>query len=71
MFNKEWIARCLQFIYVAIAIQNAKPSLFYLIRKIEEHLHFIGYWFDVLNAAHLQALMLHLNNPTFQLIFLQ
>jgi hypothetical protein len=71
MFNKEWIAHFLQFIYIVVAVQNAKPSLFYLIRKIEECLHFIRYWFDVLNATHLQTHLLHLNNSMFQLIFLQ
>ena len=69
IIKDEWIACCLQLIYVVVIVQNAKSSVFYLIRKREERLYFIGYWFDVFNATHLQALLLRLNDPTFQLIF--
>jgi hypothetical protein len=53
MFIKEWIACCLQLIYIVIVVQNAEPSLLYLILKVEEHLHFIRYCFDVFNAGGL------------------
>ncbi len=53
LLNEEWIAPCLQLVYVVVAVQNVEQTLLYFICKIEECLHLIGYWFDVVNAGGL------------------